>query len=253
MKKLENKTAIITGGSGGIGLATAKLFREEGANIMLVDIDEQALLNAQKELNTSNVSYCVADVSKQDDTERYCEATLLKFGQIDILFSNAGIEGVYAPIADYPIDEFEKVMNTNVRGVWLDCKIIIPKMKDNGSVIITSSVAGLKGFPGLGAYTTSKHAVIGVMRVAALENAPRNIRVNTIHPGPINNRMMRSIEKQISPDDAKIAKDGFVAGVPFGRYGESEEVGQMALFLASDDSKYITGCQHVVDGGLMAG
>jgi len=253
MKRLENKTAIITGESGGIGFATAKLFLQEGANIMLVDIDEQELINAQKELTANNVSYCVADVSKQEDTERYCEKTLKQFGQIDILFSNAGIEGVYAPISEYPDDAYEKIMNTNVKGVWLDCKIIIPKMKENGSVIITSSVAGLKGFPGLGAYTTSKHAVIGIMRVAALENASRNIRVNTIHPGPINNRMMRSIEKQISPEDATQAKEGFESSVPFGRYGESEEIGQMALFLASAESKYITGCQHVVDGGLMAG
>lgn len=253
MKRLENKTAIITGGSGGIGFATAKLYLKEGANVMLVDINEQALVDAKKELNATNVSYCVADVSKQEDTERYCEETIKQFGQIDILFSNAGVEGVYAPISEYPDEEYEKIMNINVKGVWLDCKIIIPKMEDNGSVIITSSVAGLKGFTGLGAYTTSKHAIIGIMRVAALENASRNIRVNTIHPGPINNRMMRSIEKQISPDDAKIAQDGFEASVPFGRYGESEEIGQMALFLASDESKYITGCQHVVDGGLMAG
>ncbi|MFT4534615.1 MAG: NAD(P)-dependent dehydrogenase (short-subunit alcohol dehydrogenase family) [Saprospiraceae bacterium] len=253
MNRLENKTAIITGGSGGIGFATAKLFNQEGANIMLVDIDEQALIKAKEELGAPNVCYCVADVSKVADTENYCKDTLEAFGQIDILFSNAGIEGVYEPISEYPDDEFEKVMNTNVKGVWLDCKLIIPKMRDNGSVIITSSVAGLKGFPGLGAYTTSKHAVIGIMRVAALENASRNIRVNTIHPGPINNRMMRSIEKQISPEDAEIAEAGFIASVPLKRYGESSEVAQMALFLASDESNYITGCQHLVDGGLMIG
>lgn len=253
MKKLNGKTAIITGGSGGIGFATAKLFIKEGANVMLVDMDEQALIKAKEELNQSNVSFCVADVSKVADTERYCKATLDLFGQIDILFSNAGIEGLFAPMSEYPDDEYDRIMNTNVKGVWLDCKMIIPKMTDASSVIITSSVAGLKGFAGLGPYSTSKHAVVGIMRVAALEYASRNIRVNTIHPGPINNRMMRSIEKQMSPDDSEKAKEGFEAIVPLKRYGESEEIAQMALFLASDDSKYVTGCQHVVDGGLMIG
>ena len=123
-------------------------------------------------------------------------------------------------------------------------------MENGGSVIITSSVAGLKGFQGLGAYVASKHAVIGIMRVAALEFADRKIRVNTVHPGPVNNRMMRSIEDQISPEDSKIAKENFEKIVPFKRYAENKDIGEMVLFLASDKSKYITGTKMVVDGGM---
>ena len=124
-------------------------------------------------------------------------------------------------------------------------------MEDGGSVIITSSVAGLKGFAGLGAYVATKHAVVGIMRVAAVENASRKIRVNTIHPGPVDNEMMRRIESDMSPDSPEVVKDGFIAAVPFGRYATSKEIGECALFLASDESKFITGCTHLVDGGML--
>ena len=125
-------------------------------------------------------------------------------------------------------------------------------MSNGGSIIITSSVAGLKGFKGLGAYLASKHAVVGVMRTAALENAGRNIRVNTIHPGPVNTRMMRDIEKDISPADPKEAQKAFETGIPFGRYAEANEIGELAVFLASNESKYITGTMQVIDGGMNA-
>ncbi len=156
-----------------------------------------------------------------------------------------------SPIAEYPEEIFDKVVAVNLKGVWLGCKHVIPKMKRGGSVMITSSVAGLKGFAGLGAYVATKHAIIGIMRVAALENAERKIRVNTIHPGPVNNDMMRRIEKDMSPENPKEVLKGFESAVPFGRYAESRELAEMALFLASDESKYITGCTHVVDGGML--
>ena len=164
-----------------------------------------------------------------------------------------GIEGSSSSIEDYPNEVFDKVIAVNLKGVWYGCKYVIPKMVEGGSVIITSSVAGLKGFSGLGAYVTSKHGVIGIMRVSALEFADRKIRVNTIHPGPVNTQMMRRIETDISPDNSAEVQKGFEAIVPFGRYGEALEISNLVLYLASDESKYVNGSTYVIDGGLMAG
>lgn len=251
MGRLKDKVAVITGGTGGIGLATANLFLEQGAKVVLVDNNKEAIEESRAKLNHKNVSYFQADVSKKEDTIKFLNHSLKTFGKIDIFFANAGIEGVSSPIEAYPEDIFDKVVSVNLKGVWLGCQYIIPKMEEGGSVIITSSVAGLKGFVGLGAYVATKHAVVGVMKVAAAENASRKIRVNTIHPGPVDNDMMRRIESDMSPDSPDAVKDGFTATVPFGRYATSKEIGEIALFLASDESKYITGCTHLVDGGML--
>lgn len=251
MNKLKDKVAIITGGAGGIGFATAKLFLAEGAKVMLVDVVENELKKVVTQFKSGNIGYCVADVGKLADTKKYVDETLRVFGKIDVFFNNAGIEGAFNSIEEYPEEIFDEIMEVNLKGVWLGCQQVIPKMADGGSVIITSSVAGLKGFKGLGAYVASKHAVIGIMRVAALEFADRKIRVNTVHPGPVNNRMMRSIEEQITPGHPKDAQKGFEDSVPFHRYAESEEIGKTVLFLASEDSTYITGTMHVVDGGML--
>ncbi|MCM4173306.1 NAD(P)-dependent oxidoreductase [Arenibacter sp. TNZ] len=252
MERLKDKVAIITGGAGGIGIATAKMFLEEGAKVVIVDIIKEVLEKASYELDHENLSYCVADVSKVKDTEKFVETTLEVHGKIDIFFANAGIEGTSKPIAEYPEEIFDRVIAVNLKGVWLGCKHVIPKMTEGGSVIITSSVAGLKGFAGLGAYVTSKHAVVGIMRVAAQENAARKIRVNTVHPGPVNNNMMRRLEKDMSPGSPNDIMKGFEAAVPLKRYAESSEIAAMVLFLASDESKYITGTTHVVDGGMLS-
>jgi NAD(P)-dependent dehydrogenase (short-subunit alcohol dehydrogenase family) len=240
MERLKDKVAIITGGAGGIGKATAKLFLQEGAKVVIVDISKDILEKASFELNHENLSYCVADVSKAEDNQKFVEHTLEVYDKIDVFFANAGIEGTSRPIDEYPNEIFDKVIAVNLRGVWLGCKHVIPKMKQGGSVMITSSVAGLKGFAGLGAYVATKHAVIGIMRVAALENSGRKIRVNTIHPGPVNNDMMRRIEKDMDSENPNEVMKGFEASVPFGSYVESSEIDDMALFLASDESKSIT-------------
>lgn len=252
MNRLKNKVAIITGGAGGIGKATAKLFLSEGAKVMLVGRTEQTLKKVIDEFDSPNIVYCVGDVSKSEDTKNYVNETVSKFGQIDIFFNNAGIEGTSKSIVEYPENIFDQVIAVNLKGVWLGCQYVIPKMSDGGSVIITSSVAGIKGFKGMGAYVASKHAVVGIMRTAALENADRNIRVNTIHPGPVDTRMMREIEREISPDNPKEAKKAFEAGIPFGRYAEANEIAKLVVFLASNESKYITGTLQVIDGGMSA-
>jgi NAD(P)-dependent dehydrogenase (short-subunit alcohol dehydrogenase family) len=252
MKRLKDKVAIITGGAGGIGVATAKLFLEEGAKVMLVDVNQNLLKKAVADFKNPNLSHCMADVSKAKDTENYVKQTLKEFGKIDIFFNNAGIEGCSKPLVDYPEDIFDKVIAINLKGVWLGCKHVLPKMEEGGSVMITSSVAGLKGFAGLGAYVASKHGVIGIMRVAALESADRRIRVNSIHPGPVDNEMMRRIEKDISPENPDQVIKGFENMVPLKRYAESVEIANLALFLASDESAYITGSIHVIDGGMLS-
>lgn len=251
MKRLENKVAIITGGAGSIGKTTAKLFLEEGAKVFLVDVNEQELRSVDAELEGSRIKYCVADVSKSEDVQHYVNEAVKEFGKIDIFFNNAGIEGVVKPLIDYPDEVFDKIMAINVRGMWLGNKYVLPQMNDGGSIIMTSSVAGIVGFAGLGAYVTSKHAVVGIMRVSALEAAPRKIRVNSVHPSPVNNRMMRSIEEGALAGHAEQVKKQFEASIPLGRYAEPIEIAKLVEFLASDDSQFITGTTQVIDGGLV--
>jgi len=252
MKRLENKVAVITGGSGGIGSATARIFLDEGAKVLLVDLDEGNLKEVVADLGSGDVSYFVADVSKDDDTKQYIHAAVERYEKIDIVFSNAGVEGVVQPLTEYPEDVFDMVLAVNLKGVWLSIKHSFPVMEKNGggSIIIASSVAGLKGSRNVVAYAASKHGVVGVMRSAALEGASMKIRVNTIHPGPVGNRMMRSLEAGYVPGAAEEAKKAIEKEMPFGRYVKCEEVGQLALFLASDESSIITGATYVLDGGL---
>lgn len=250
MKKLESKVAVITGGAGSIGKATAKLFLEEGAKVLLVDLKEDALKEAVDELRGNDVKYCVADVSKSTDVQRYADKAVEGFGKIDIFFNNAGIEGVVKPMVDYPEEMFDKVIAVNVRGVWLGNKYVLPQMNDGGSIIISSSVSGLLGSPNVSAYITSKHACVGIMRATAVEAAPRKIRVNSVHPSPVDNRMMRSLEEGFSPGQGEAAKEQLEATIPLGRYAEAIEIANLVLFLASDDSQFITGTTQVIDGGI---
>lgn len=251
MERLKNKVAIITGGAGGIGKATAKKFIMEGAKVMLVDLKEDVLKKTVEELNSEHVHFHAADVSNAENVKAYLEACIFQFGGVDIFFNNAGIEGKFSSIEDYPEEIFDRVIAVNLKGVWLGCQMVIPKMKNGGSVILTSSVAGLKGFKNLAPYVASKHAVTGIMRSAALEFADRNIRVNSVHPGPVNNRMMRSIEEQMSPQDPDEAQKNFEVSIPFKRFAENEEIADLVVFLASEESKYLTGTTQVIDGGMI--
>ena len=261
MARLEGKVAVITGATGGIGSAAARLFAEEGASVALVDLDEAALQETVRSIGEEKASYTVADVTQPEQTEAYINAAVDRWGGIDVLLANAGIEGTLSPITDYPVDVFDRVMAVNVRGVWLGIKYVVPVMsgRGGGSIVITSSTAGIGGSAEMSAYTTSKHAVIGLMRTAALEGAPSGIRVNTVNPAPIETRMMRSIEdmRVAALDDSKVtvevAKQSFADRIPLQRYGNPEEVARMMLFLASDDSSYCTGGVYMVDGGRSAG
>ena len=261
MGRLDGKVAVITGASGGIGQAAARLFAEEGARVALVDLDEGALQEEVRSIGGDQASYTVADVTEPDQAQAYVNAAVSRWGGIDVLLANAGIEGTLSTIPDYPIEVFDRVIAVNVRGVWLGIKYAVPAMRERGggSIVITSSTAGISGTPEMSAYNTSKHAVIGLMRTAALEGAPHSIRVNTVNPAPIETRMMRSIEEQRTAafDDTTITvettKQAVAERIPLGRYGNPEEVARMMLFLSSDESSFCTGGVYMVDGGRSAG
>ena len=261
MARLTGRIALITGGAGGIGQAAAKQFTSEGARVVLVDLDEAALRSAVQSIGEDMASYAVADVTQPEQVQSYVDAVVERWGGVDIFLANAGIEGRLAPITDYPIDIFDQVMAVNVRGVWLGLKYVIPVMRERGggSIVITSSTAGIGGTPGMSAYGASKHAVIGLMRAAALECAPMGIRVNTVNPAPIETRMMRSLDEMrvAAADDSEITveqtKQARAARIPLQRYGNPEEVAKLMLFLASDESSFCTGGVYMVDGGRSAG
>ena len=252
MDRLKRKVAVITGGAGGIGLAAGKRFVAEGASVLLVDIDEAALSEACNQIASNKVSYFVADVTSAADNHAMANAATERFGAIDIFLANAGIEGEIASILDYDEARFDQVMDVNVKGPFLGLRAVLPQMqkRGSGSIIITSSIMGLKGGATMAPYATSKHAVIGLMRSAAKELASQNIRVNTVNPSPVNTRMMRSIEEGMRPSEASGAKMGIEAGIPMKRYAEPEDIANIMLFLASDESAFITGSVYSADGGM---
>lgn len=256
MPRLEDKVAIITGGAAGIGLATAALFLREGAKVVLVDLKQADLEQAEQELGHEQRVFSVpADVSSEADTQKYVGAALHHFGAIDVFVNNAGIESKAAPIQDQETEHFDRVMAVNVRGVFLGLKYVLPHMlkAKAGSIINMSSVAGLMGSPSMSPYVASKHAVVGLTKTAALEAAPVGVRVNSVHPSPIHTRMMRSIEASMNPEDAHQVQTQFEHVIPMLHYGEPIDVANLVLFLASDESRFITGCQYPVDGGMGAG
>ena len=254
MGRLEEKVAVITGGAGGIGIAAAKRFVAEGAKVLLVDLDEQALVEASNDVGSNVSAYCVADVSQKADTERYVQQAVDVFGGVDIYLANAGIEGLVTPFLEQTEAMFDQVMAVNVKGVWLGVQSMFPVMqaRGGGSIIITSSVAGIKGASMLAPYVTSKHAVVGLMRSAALAGAEHNIRVNTVNPSPVETRMMRSLEAGMMPDDLNAAHDMMSANIPLGRYAEPADIAKMMLFLASDEGAFMTGGVYMADGGSSA-
>jgi NAD(P)-dependent dehydrogenase (short-subunit alcohol dehydrogenase family) len=254
MTRLKNKVAVITGGSGGIGLAAGKIFALEGAKVLLVDLDEEILRHTVEGIDSDAVDYTVADVTRPEQVQRYIDTAADRFGAIDIFVANAGITGDVMPIAELPVDNFDKVMAVNVRGVWLGIKYVIPQIqkRGGGSIVITSSVAGLRGGIGMSAYVASKHAVIGIMRSVAIECGPMGIRVNTVNPGPIDTSMVRSLESSYYAKDPQRSKKVITSATALKRYGTPEEVAALMLFLAGDESRYCTGGVYTVDGGLTA-
>jgi NAD(P)-dependent dehydrogenase (short-subunit alcohol dehydrogenase family) len=250
MGRLSGKVAVITGGEGSVGMATARRFTEEGAGVVLIGIDEDGLRAGVAELGDAAASHVVADVTDSDQVAAAVRATVERHGGIDILFSNAGISGVIAPVADYPDDVFDRVLAVHVRGSFLVCKHALPAMRAGGSIIITSSVVGLTSAAGICAYATAKHAQVGLMRTLAHETAALGIRVNTIHPGPIDNEFQHAIEMAATGATRDEATEVFNGRIPLGRHADPDEIARVVLFLAGDESTFITGSTVAVDGGM---
>ena len=253
MLRLDDTIAIITGAAGGIGAATARRFIAEGASVTIADREAGPLEDLAAKLGPRALPV-VMDVSDEAATRRLVERTVETFGGLDVYFANAGIEGRVRPLVEVEIADLDRIFAVNVRGVVLGLKSAVPPMRarGGGSFIATSSIAGLIGSAGLGPYIASKHAVLGLVKTAAVELGPLGIRVNAISPGPIDNRMMRSIEEQAAPGNAAAVKAGFSGLVPLGRYGTNEEIAAAAAFLASRDGGYCNGTTIVCDGGYVA-
>jgi NAD(P)-dependent dehydrogenase (short-subunit alcohol dehydrogenase family) len=251
-KRMQGKICLISGGAGSIGVATAKLLLQEGAKVMLMDMNGTALKQAVAEIGGDCVAGSMADVTKSDQVRDCVKTTVDKWGNIDVLLSNAGNFGVAAPVAEYPEDIFDSVIAVHVKGAFLTAKHVLPCMNDGGSIIITSSIVGVKGDLGVCAYVTAKHAQVGLMRVLAKEAAMRNIRVNTIHPGPVDNEFQSNVERNLSRVLGHDATTFFNEIIPLRRHVRAEEVASSVLFLASDASSFTTGSLLMVDGGLSA-
>jgi NAD(P)-dependent dehydrogenase (short-subunit alcohol dehydrogenase family) len=238
--KLRGKAAIITGGEGSIGMATARAFVAQGARVCLVGLVEEELRAGAAELGEAAISE-MADVTSSAQVKTAVARAAETFGRLDVVVSNAGISGVIAPVADYPEDVFDQVMAVHVRGSFLVFKHSLPFLRSGASIVITSSVVGLTSAAGICAYATAKHAQVGLMRTAARETATRGIRVNTIHPGPTDTAFQRAIEVAATgapPDEAARAFD---AMIPLGRHASPDEIARCVLYLASADSSFVTG------------
>jgi NAD(P)-dependent dehydrogenase (short-subunit alcohol dehydrogenase family) len=248
--RLQGKTAVITGGAGNIGLATAQRFLAEGARVLIVDRGEARVAEAVRELASNDAHGLAADVTDSGDVARYAAEAKRLFGAVDIFFNNAGIAGAVAPIVAHSDADFDQTIAVNVRGVFLGLKHMLPMMREGGSIVCTSSVAGLRGSGGMIGYVASKHAVVGMMRVAAIEAAPQKIRVNTIHPGPVEGDMMKELETGMAPADPNAAHALIAQRMRLGRYIERKEIADLVTFLASDESRMISGATMVIDAAM---
>src|SRR5277367_711767 len=252
----KGKVALITGAGNGIGRATAIGFARNGARIVVVDRDTaggEATAGVIRQQG-GEALFVAADVTRSADVQAYVKAALDAYGSIDCFHNNAGIEGKVAPTAEYDEDTFDAVMGVNVKGVFLGLRHVLPVMlrQKHGAIVNTASVAGLMGSPGMSAYVASKHAVIGLTKVAAGEVARAGVRVNAVCPGPIDTRMIHSLEAMLNPEDPGSVGDRYQSNIPLGRYGTAEEVANLVHFLCSDLAGNITGAQYVVDGGRTA-
>ncbi len=254
MDRMKNKTAIITGGASGMGRAAAELFVAEGCRVLIVDRDEALLKEVVGSINSERLLHYVADLRKGSDIADYSKFALDRFGRIDAAVFNAGICGMNTPLETYPEELFDEVLAVNLKAVWLGMRAVVPTMKahKSGSIVFTSSIQGLSALPGTTPYTTSKHALVGMMKGAALELAPFNVRVNTVHPGYVATPMMDSIHKAVMPDAPAQFEAAISQSIPMKRYAKAEEVARLMLFLASDESTYSTGGCFTSDGGILA-
>lgn len=255
MSTFQGKTVIITGAGMGLGLAAAKVVADRGANLTLVDYNEEALSKAKEEILSTapnaKILTIVADVSNEEAVKNYVDKTIAEFGQIDGFYNNAGIEGKQAPITEYDIEVFKKVIDINLMGVYYGLRYVIPAMQKNGGgkIVNVASVGGIRGVVNQMPYVASKHAVSGMTKNAAIEYGKDNIFTNAIAPGAILTPMVAGAFKQVNPQDPAAAEKEYAQRNPTRRLGKPEEVGKLVAFLLSDDCQYVNGQTIAIDGG----
>ncbi len=258
MKEMDmtGNVALVTGGAGGIGRAACLEFARAGAQIVVVDIDGEGAERTAAEIRAQGGQAIAtrADVSQTAEVQAYVKLTMDTHGRIDYFFNNAGIEGKVGPIAEYDEAVFDRVIAVNLKGPFLGLRYVLPVMiaQKKGAVVNTASVAGTLGSPNGSAYSASKHGVLGLTRSAAGEVGKQGIRVNAVCPGPIDTRMLQSLEKMNRPDDPDAFRRWNVGRNPMGRYGEAEEVARVVVFLCSDGASFVNGAAWIVDGGRAA-
>ncbi len=246
--ELKDKVALITGAASGIGESTAMLFAKEGAKIILTDVDEEngtKVLEKIKQQGGEGI-FIKADTSNASDSEKSVEKAIEKFGKLDIAVNNAGIGGAQSPVGEYEIEDWDKVIAVNLSGVFYGMRYQIPAMLKNGSgsIINVSSILGSVGFANSSAYVAAKHGILGLTKTAALEYSSKGIRVNSVGPAFIKTPLLNSLDEEML--------NQLVNAHPIGRLGESPEVAQMFLWLASDRASFATGAYYPIDGGYLA-
>lgn len=245
MKKLSNKIALITGGNSGIGYATAELFLHEGAQVIITGRRSEAVADAVKRLG-KGAKGVVSDAGNMGDIKKLPEDVKKLVPAIDILFVNAGV-GLFAPFSETSEDVFDNNLNINFKGVFFTIQHLLPLIPDGGSIILNATILVHSGLETASAYAASKGAVLSLGKTLAIELAGRNIRVNSISPGPISTPIYSKMG--MSDDVLKEFAAGVQAKVPLKRFGESKDIAQAALFLASSDSSFMTGSELLIDGG----
>lgn len=246
MTKLVGKNAIVTGGNSGIGLATAKAFVDEGAKVLIVGRNKNALDRARETLG-ENAEAFAADVSKESDLAALAAFAEQRLGKLDVVFANAGV-AEFKPVQMADAAHFDKIFNTNVRGAFFTVKVLEPLLNEGASIILTTSSSNTLGLPGSSVYAASKAALRSFARTMSSEFAPRNIRVNAISPGPIETPIYDHMG--MSEDEQDETARSLLTRVPAGRMGLPAEIAKSVVFLASNDSNYMAGAELVIDGGM---
>lgn len=249
MKNLKDKVAIITGAASGIGLAVAELMAENGAKLVLTDLNEKLLTETTEKLRAAGaeIAMLIADASNPEDSKKTVETALEQFGRLDIAVNNAGITGATVPLAEYPIEDWDRTIKINLSGVFYGMHYQIPAMEKTGadtSIVNIASILGSVGTLNAAAYVAAKHGVVGLTKSAALEYSSKGIRINAVGPGYIDTPLLNALDRETYNQLTMLH--------PIGRLGRAEEVAELVLWLAGEKSSFVTGSYYPVDGGYLA-